>query len=98
MEVYLRVIMDEELTEYGGSGISDGLVKCGITYESFVISEGNVGWSCSVALIVWYDFCTVIPPNSHARVGCSQVDPYCMSLFFFSCRHWHPQCFYRLKT
>lgn len=61
--------------------ISYDLVKCCITYQSLLISEGNMRWSCPIALIVYYYFYTIVLPHSHTWVCCSQINPNCMASF-----------------
>ena len=45
-----------------------------ISYESFIVIEGNVGWCGSISLIIGNDLDSVILPDANTRVGSSQVD------------------------
>ena len=42
------------------------LVLSGITDETFVIRERNIGWGCAVSLIVSNDFHTIVLPDTNA--------------------------------
>ena len=69
--------------EDGVSRVLGGLIFGGISNESFSISEGNVGWSGSVALIVGDDFDSFILPDTDTWVGGTEIDTDCLPDNFF---------------
>ena len=69
---------DESLgVEDGVGGVSGGLVLSGISDESLLLGEGNVGWGGVESLIVSDNFYLVVHPYSNAGVGCSKIDSNC---------------------
>lgn len=52
----------------GVGGVAGGLVFGGIPYKTFGVSEGYIGGSGSVALIVRNDFYFVVHPYSHTGI------------------------------
>jgi NAD-specific glutamate dehydrogenase len=65
----------ERLTENSVGGVHVGLVLGGITNKPLILSEGDAGRSCAVALVIGDDLNAVVLPHSHARVGCAEIDP-----------------------
>ena len=62
-------------------GIEDGVGSVhgrlglgGISNETLGLSEGNVGRSGAVTLVISDDFDTVVLPDTHARVGGTEID------------------------
>mmetsp|Transcript_17642 Transcript_17642/g.47683 ORF Transcript_17642/g.47683 Transcript_17642/m.47683 type:complete len:106 (-) Transcript_17642:238-555(-) len=51
--------------------VSSGLVLCRVTYETFLVSEGNEGRCRAFALCVGDDLHTIVLKDAHARVRCS---------------------------
>ena len=49
--------------------VHGNLVLCGITDQTLIIGEGDVGRSCSISLVVCNDFYTIILPYTHATKG-----------------------------
>ena len=80
----LHVVLDGLLTELsadeslgvedGVDGVPSSLVLSGITDESLLLSEGDVGRSGVVSLVVGDDFDLVVLPNSNAGVGSSEIN------------------------
>jgi hypothetical protein len=60
--------------EDGVEGIFGGLIVCGIADQSFVISESDVGWGCSVTLIIGDDFDSFVFPESDTGVSGTEID------------------------
>ena len=60
--------------EDGIAGIFGNLVFGGVADESFVVGEGDIGGSGSVALIVGDDLDSIILPDTDAGVGGAEVD------------------------
>ena len=60
--------------EDGVSWVSGSLILGGITDESLLVSEGDVGWGGVQTLIVGNDFDLVVHPDSNTGVGGSEID------------------------
>ena len=70
-----KLSTDESLgIEDGVERVSGSLILGGISDESFLVSEGNVGWGGVETLVVCDDFNLVVHPNSDAGVGGSEID------------------------
>jgi hypothetical protein len=54
--------------------VSRGLILCGVSNESLVLSEGNVRWGGVKTLVVSNDFDLVVHPHSDAGVSGSEID------------------------
>mmetsp|Transcript_25172 Transcript_25172/g.38994 ORF Transcript_25172/g.38994 Transcript_25172/m.38994 type:complete len:456 (-) Transcript_25172:222-1589(-) len=66
---------DESLgVEDGVEGVSGGLVLGGVSDESLVLSEGDVGGGGVKTLVVGDDFDLVVHPHSDAGVGGSEIN------------------------
>jgi hypothetical protein len=53
------------LIKNGGSRIHGDLIFGAVANETFRIKEGDARGCGSVALINWYDFDSIVPPNSN---------------------------------
>ena len=72
----LGVILNNFLTEFTSNktfsikdrvlGVSCNLVLCGISNQSFFLSESDIRWGGVVSLIVGDDFDLVVHPNTNA--------------------------------
>jgi hypothetical protein len=59
------------------------LVLSGITNQSFGVGEGYVRGGGTVTLVIGDDLNLIIYPNTHTRVGGSEVDSYGWSFVSF---------------
>jgi len=54
--------------------VHGNLIFGGIANKTFRVGKGDVGWSCSVTLVVRNDLNTIILPNSNAAVSRTKID------------------------
>ena len=73
-------------TKYTVLRVHCNLIFGSIANQPFRVGESDVGWSCSVTLIVCNDFNTIILPNSNTAVSCSKIDTNSLSVFSHYCR------------
>lgn len=60
--------------EDGVGGIFGNLVLGSISDQPFVVSEGNIGGSGSVSLIIGNDLNSIVLPDTDAGVGGTQIN------------------------
>ena len=70
-----------EITENRVGWVPGNLVLGGITDQTLLRSESNIGRRRSVSLIIHYYLYPFMLPHCHARVRCTQIDPNCRALF-----------------
>ena len=58
--------MEIKNTKDGVGRVSCNLVIGSITNQTLIVSEGNIGRSQSIALVIWYYLYTIMLPHSHA--------------------------------
>ena len=47
-------------------GVHGDLVLCGVTNQTLIVGEGDIGWGGSVTLVVGDDFDTIVLPDTDA--------------------------------
>ena len=63
------LILSENMKRYIDvriKGVHGELVLCSIANQTFVVSEGDIGRSYAISLVVCNDFYTIILPHTHA--------------------------------
>jgi hypothetical protein len=60
----IKVDRERVLTKNGVDWVHGDLVLSSIAYQTLGVSEGNIRRRCSVALIVGYDFHSVMLPHT----------------------------------
>ena len=75
---------DESFSIEDGIGrVSSGLVFSGVSDQSFILSECNIGWGGSVTLVISNYFDFVVLEVTYARVGGTEIDTDSDSFNFF---------------
>jgi hypothetical protein len=73
--IFTKMKKLKEVTEDRVGGVPSNLVLGGITDQTILRSESNIGRCRSVSLIIHYYLYSFMLPHCHARVRCTQINP-----------------------